>query len=403
MALYVSEDFLQKQKWIQDTLDVLHQGASELLLKKGRPLRIKAGSDPTAPDLHLGHTVLLNKMRKLQDLGHHVMFLIGDFTAMIGDPSGKNTTRPPLTQPEVVKNAETYKAQVFKILDPLKTEVMFNSTWMKTKSAADLIRLSSAITVARMLERDDFEKRYEAGSPIAVHEFLYPIIQGYDSVAMFADIEFGGTDQKFNLLMGRELQKHYLQIPQIILTMPLLEGLDGVQKMSKSLGNFIAIQDSPQEMFGKVMSISDTLMWKYFQLVSLKPTAEIQALQKAVSEGLNPRDAKVVLAKELVTRFHDAAAADQAELDFVARFQKGQLPDEMPEYAISLSSEGLKLANVLQQASLVESVSEGYRSITQGAVRVNGEKIEDAQSVLSKKDVLVIQVGKRRFARVRLT
>jgi tyrosyl-tRNA synthetase len=371
-------------------------------LKKGRPLRIKAGFDPTAPDLHLGHTVLLTKMRKLQDLGHHVMFLIGDFTGMIGDPSGKNVTRPPLTPEEIAKNAETYKAQVFKVLDPQKTEVMFNSTWMKTRSAADLIRLTSVTTVARMLERDDFEKRYREGSSISLHEFLYPIIQGYDSVAMFADVEMGGTDQKFNLLMGRELQKMYHQPPQIILTMPLLEGLDGVQKMSKSLGNYIAIQEPAQEMFGKIMSISDPLMWKYFQLLSLKPAAEIQSYRDQVAQGANPRDIKVLLAKELVARFHDSDAADHAEEAFVKRFQKGLVPDEMPEVTISLPAEGLKLANILQQARLVETVSEGYRSITQGAVRVNSERVESSEVLVSALGVYVIQVGKRRFARVSL-
>ncbi len=408
MPLMVSTQPTELQLWIQATLEVLYRGVDEILpeselmlkLKRGKPLRIKAGFDPTAPDLHLGHTVLLTKMRQLQDLGHHVMFLIGDFTGLIGDPTGKNITRQPLTQEQLQKNAETYKAQVFKILDPRKTEVMFNSTWMRSKSAADMIKLASSVTVARMLERDDFQKRYASNQPIAIHEFLYPILQGYDSVAMFADMEFGGTDQKFNLLMGRELQKHYQQVPQIILTMPLLEGLDGVQKMSKSLDNCISIQESPDQMFGKIMSISDSMMWRYYTLISLQASQEIQGYQEAVLKGANPRDYKVLLAKEIITRFHSALDADVAEQSFIARFQKGQLPEDLPEVSLSIPQEGLKLANLLHQAGLVESISEGYRSITQGGVKLNGEKIEDRDCVISTLGESIIQVGKRRVARV---
>lgn len=393
---------------VKKTLEIIRRGVEEIIpeaelvakLKKGRPLRIKAGFDPTAPDLHLGHTVLLTKMRQLQDLGHHVMFLIGDFTGMIGDPTGKNVTRKPLTEVEVKANSETYKTQVFKILDQHKTEVLFNSAWMQDKTAVDLIKLAATSTVARMLERDDFQKRYANNQSIAIHEFLYPLLQGYDSVAMKADIELGGTDQKFNLLMGRELQKHFGQEPQVILTMPLLEGLDGVNKMSKSLGNYIGVNDTFDEMFGKVMSISDSLMWRYYDLISLKTLAEIDAFKQAVAEGQNPRDTKIVLAKEIVARFHNNAAAEQAHANFIARFQKNEIPDEMAEVALTLPEGGLKLANVLQQAGLVGSASEGYRMIGQNAVKVDGEKILDKDLLCLQAGEFVMQVGKRRFAKV---
>lgn len=393
---------------VEKTLEVLRRGSEEIIpegeliekLKKGQPLRIKAGFDPTAPDLHLGHTVLLTKMRQLQDLGHHIMFLIGDFTGLIGDPTGKNVTRKPLTEEQVQLNAETYKQQVFKVLDAHKTEVMFNSQWMKQQSAADLIKLAATTTVARMLERDDFHKRYNQGQPIAIHEFIYPILQGYDSVEMKADIEFGGTDQKFNLLMGRELQKHFGLSPQIIVTMPLLEGLDGINKMSKSLGNYIGISESADEMFGKLMSISDELMWRYYDLVSLRSLAEIKQFKEEVANGKNPRDIKVILAKEIITRFHDESAAIAAEANFIARFQKNQIPDEMPEFKFGLTAEGLKLANILQEAGLVKSSSEGYRMIQQGAVKLDNEKIESRDFLFNETGSFVLQVGKRRFARV---
>lgn len=391
--------------------EVLHQirrGADEILveselkqkLESGRPLRVKAGFDPTAPDLHLGHTVLLNKMRQLQDLGHHALFLIGDFTGMIGDPTGKNATRPPLTREQVLANAQSYRDQVFKVLDSEKTEIVFNSTWMDKFGAVDLVRLAATHTVARMLERDDFSKRYRGGQPIAIHEFLYPLVQGYDSVALNADIELGGTDQKFNLLMGRELQKHYGQPAQCVLTMPLLEGLDGVNKMSKSLGNYVGITDAPQDMFGKLMSVSDELMWRYLELLSFRSLGEISGWREAVRQGCNPRDIKVLLAQEIVARFHSQAAAEQALADFEARFRQGAIPDEMPEVTVISESGHVAVANLLKQAGLVSSTSEALRMIEQGGVKLDGEKISDRGLKIAAGSTLVAQVGKRRFARV---
>lgn len=393
---------------ISEALALIKRGVHELLLEDelkqklslGKPLRIKAGFDPTAPDLHLGHTVLINKLRQFQDLGHEVMFLIGDFTGMIGDPTGKSVTRPPLTRDEVIENARTYEQQIFKILDPEKTLVMFNSSWMGEMGAAQMIQLAATHTVARMLERDDFDKRYKGGQPIAIHEFLYPLIQGYDSVAMRADVELGGTDQKFNLLMGRELQKHFGQSPQVVLTMPILEGLDGVQKMSKSLGNYIGVADSPTDMFGKIMSISDDLMWRYFELLSFKGNQEISSYKQAIEQGGNPRDVKFELAKEIVARFHDAGQAQKAQEDFVARFQKGAVPDEIEQIELQAESETLSLANILKQAGLTGSTSESLRMIQQGAVRIDGEKVENKGLALPKGNQYVIQVGKRKFARV---
>ncbi|MDF2940262.1 MAG: tyrosine--tRNA ligase [Gammaproteobacteria bacterium] len=395
---------------LEETLNIIRRGTEEIIpeaeliekLKKGKPLRVKAGFDPTAPDLHLGHTVLLNKMRQLQELGHHIMFLIGDFTGMIGDPTGKNVTRKPLTPEEVQENAKSYKSQVFKILDPNKTEVMFNSAWLNQFNGADMIKLASTSTVARMLERDDFSKRYANNQPIAIHEFLYPLLQGYDSVAMKADIELGGTDQKFNVLMGRELQKHHGMEPQVVITMPLLEGLDGVNKMSKSLGNYIGIAEAPQEIFGKVMSISDSLMWRYYDLLSFKSLGEIAKLKEDVAQGLNPRDVKVALAMELVERFHDKAAAEAAYQDFVQRFQKNQLPDDMPEIELKVSSEGLGIAHVLKQANLVSGTSDAYRMIEQGGVRVDNERVDNKALVLEPDKTYTCQVGKRKFAKITL-
>lgn len=395
---------------VAEQLELIKRGADELLreeelverLKKGRPLRVKAGFDPTAPDLHLGHTVLINKLRQFQDLGHEVMFLIGDFTGMIGDPTGKNVTRKPLTRDEVIENARTYEHQIYKILDPEKTLVMFNSSWMGEMSAADLIQLAAKHTVARMLERDDFNKRYTGGQPIAIHEFLYPLVQGYDSVAMKADVELGGTDQKFNLLVGRQLQEHYGQKPQCVLTMPILEGLDGVQKMSKSLNNYIGIHESADEMFGKIMSISDELMWRYFELLSFRPWPEVEALQAQVAEGMNPRDVKFQLADEVISRFHDAAAAKQAQETFIARFQKGAMPVDMPEIELVAESGKLAIANLLKEAGLCASTSEAMRMIKQGAVKIDGNRIEDRGMELIVGSEHIYQVGKRRFARVRL-
>ena len=391
-------------------LDVFKRGASELLveaelvekLKQNRPLRIKAGFDPTAPDLHLGHTVVLNKMRQIQDLGHHVVFLIGDFTGMIGDPSGKNTTRPPLSREAVLANAETYKAQVFKILDAEKTEVAFNSTWMGKMDSADLIKLAATHTVARMLERDDFSKRYAGNQPIAIHEFLYPLVQGYDSVALKTDVELGGTDQKFNLLVGRELQKHFGQSPQCVLMMPLLEGLDGINKMSKSLGNYIGINESPEQIFGKLMSISDVLMWRYLELLSFKPISTLRQWKTEVESGKNPRDVKVTLAQEIVARFHSSAAAEQALADFEARFKQNVIPDDLPESLIPCGSSGIGIAQLLKQAGLTPSTSEALRMIDQGGVKIDGEKVSDRSLVLPKGTEAVFQVGKRKFARVKL-
>jgi tyrosyl-tRNA synthetase len=391
---------------IQSQLDRIKRGSDELLveseliekLRSGRPLRIKAGFDPTAPDLHLGHTVLINKLRHFQDLGHHVMFLIGDFTGLIGDPTGKNVTRPPLSPEQILVNAESYRDQVFKILDPEKTEICFNSTWFEPIGAAGMIKLAALHTVARMLERDDFAKRYATGQPIAIHEFLYPLCQGYDSVAMKADVELGGTDQKFNLLVGRELQKHYGQAPQCVLMMPLLEGLDGVNKMSKSLGNYVGISETPTEIFGKLMSVSDELMWRYFDLLSFRTSEEITRLRAEVSEGKNPRDVKVMLAQEIVTRFHSVASAERALSDFEARFQRGAMPDDMPEVNVQAGG----IATVMKAAGLTSSTSEALRMIDGSGVRLNGEKVSDKALVLGAGETVVLQVGKRKFARINL-
>lgn len=394
---------------IQEALSLLKRGSEEILLEadfiqqlqSGTPLRIKAGFDPTAPDLHLGHTVLLNKLKQFQDLGHHILFLIGDFTGMIGDPTGKNVTRKPLSREDVLANAQTYQAQVSKMLDMDKAEVCFNSTWMNELGSAGMIQLAAKHTVARMLERDDFNKRYHSGQPIAIHEFLYPLVQGYDSVALKADVELGGTDQKFNLLVGRELQKDAGQAPQTILTMPLLEGTDGVNKMSKSLGNSIGINDSPTDMFGKIMSISDDMMWRYLELLSFRSMRDIAADQQAVAQGKNPRDVKVALAQELIARFHSQAAAERAYADFVARFQKGEMPDEMPELTLSAHEDGsLPIANLLKNADLVSSTSEAIRMLKQGAVKIDGEKIDNKDSKIAPGSTHVFQVGKRKFARI---
>ncbi|BCB25512.1 tyrosine--tRNA ligase [Sulfurimicrobium lacus] len=395
---------------VNEALQAIKRGCNELLLEQelveklatGRPLRIKAGFDPTAPDLHLGHTVLINKLRQFQDLGHEVMFLIGDFTGMIGDPTGKNVTRKPLTRDQVIENARSYEQQIFKILDPEKTLVMFNSSWMGEMSAADLIALAAKHTVARMLERDDFHKRYASGQPIAIHEFLYPLIQGYDSVAMKADVELGGTDQKFNLLVGRELQKHYGQSPQVVMTMPILEGLDGVNKMSKSLGNYIGIHEPPNEMFGKLMSVSDDLMWRYIELLSFEPLSVVEQWKKDVSDGRNPRDIKVGFAQEIITRFHNRAAAENALAEFEARFRQGAVPDEMPEFSLPTVGDGLSIAQAIKLAGLTASTSEAMRMIDQGGIKVNGEKVSDKGLLLKGRDPFVIQVGKRKFARVSL-
>lgn len=392
---------------IEEQLAIIKRGAEEILieselvekLKSGKPMVVKAGFDPTAPDLHLGHTVLINKLKQFQDLGHEVHFLIGDFTAMIGDPTGKSATRPPLSKDDVVQNAKTYQEQVFKILDPQKTKVVFNSEWFEKVSAADMIKLAASSTVARMLERNDFEERYRSGTPIAIHEFLYPLVQGYDSVMMEADIELGGTDQKFNLLMGRQLQQHFGKKPQITLTMPILEGLDGVQKMSKSLNNYIGIQDAPNDMFGKVMSVSDDLMWRYFELLSFESLETIAQYKQAVAEGENPRNIKIKLAMELVARFHSEEAAQKALQDFETRFSKNAIPDEMPEF--SFDGE-MPLANLLKEAGLVPTTSEAHRMVKQGAVKMNGERLDDSRQVFSALDAQVFQVGKRKFARISL-
>ena len=396
---------------VEQDLRQIKRGAEELLieaeliekLKSGRPLRIKAGFDPTAPDLHLGHTVLINKLRHFQDLGHHVMFLIGDFTGMIGDPTGKNITRPPLSGEQILENARTYQEQVFKILDPGRTEICFNSTWFEPFGASGMIRLAALHTVARMLERDDFAKRYRSGQPIAIHELLYPLCQGYDSVAMKADVELGGTDQKFNLLVGRELQKHFGQAPQCILTMPLLEGLDGVNKMSKSLGNYVGISEPPGEMFGKLMSISDELMWRYFELLSFRSGDAIEGFRQDVAGGRNPRDVKVVLAQEIVERFHGGQAAALALADFDARFRQGAIPDDIPELQLPGVGQSLAIAQVLKQAGLTGSTSEALRMIDQGGVKIDGCRVDDRQLLLtSGPGSVVLQVGKRKFARVRI-
>lgn len=396
---------------VSEQLEIIKRGCDELLveeelrqkLAENRPLRIKAGFDPTAPDLHLGHTVLLNKLRQLQDLGHHALFLIGDFTGMIGDPSGKNATRPPLTREQVTENARSYASQVFKVLKPEQTEVVFNSVWMDRLNAADLIRLAATHTVARMLERDDFDKRYRHNQPIAIHEFLYPLVQGYDSVALKADIELGGTDQKFNLLMGRELQKHSGQSPQCVLTMPLLEGLDGVNKMSKSLNNYIGIAESPAEIFGKLMSASDELMWRYIELLSFESLEVIRQWRQEVAGGRNPRDIKVLFAREVVARFYDVQSADTALADFEARFKRGALPDEMPEITLHTNGGGvLSIGHLLKQAGLTSSTTEALRMIEQGGVKLNGEKVSDKTLQIECGTVAVVQVGKRKFARVKV-
>ncbi|SNY53392.1 tyrosyl-tRNA synthetase [Arsukibacterium tuosuense] len=396
--------------WAQ-ALAELKRGCEEILLedeliaklKTGKPLKVKAGFDPTAPDLHLGHTVLINKLRTFQQLGHEVIFLIGDFTGMIGDPSGKNVTRKPLSREDVLANAETYKEQVFKILDPAKTRVAFNSEWMGELGAAGMIKLASRQTVARMLERDDFKKRFANNQSIAIHEFLYPLVQGWDSVALEADIEMGGTDQRFNLLMGRELQKDEGQRPQTVMMVPLLEGLDGVQKMSKSLGNYVGITDAPSEMFGKIMSISDDLMWRYYDLLSFRPLAEIAELKQQMAQGANPRDIKISLAKEIIARFHNEAAAEAAHQDFVQRFSKNALPDDIPELTLSCTGNTMPIANLLKEAGLVVSTSEALRMIKQGAVKLNGDiKIDDPKLDVDKGSSGIYQVGKRKFARITL-
>jgi len=384
------------------TDEVLPEDGLAAKLKKGRPLVVKAGFDPTAPDLHIGHTVLINKMRQFQELGHEVVFLIGDFTGMIGDPSGKNATRPPLSPEEIKENATTYEAQIYKILDRDKTRIEFNSTWMGAMDAAGLVRLASHHTVARMLERDDFKKRYEGGQPISIHEFLYPIVQGYDSVALKADIELGGTDQKFNLLVGRQLQQDYGQEPQVVMTTPLLEGLDGVQKMSKSLGNYVGITEPPGEMFGKLMSISDDLMWRYFEVLSFRSLDDIQGLRARVEDGMNPRDVKFELAMEIVARFHDDAAAAAAKQEFISRFREGAMPDDMPEITLEADGGTLGIAHLLKGAGLVSSTSEAFRMIKQGAVRIDGERVEDRSLTIDAGSTNVYQVGRRRFARVSL-
>lgn len=392
---------------IEQALAEIKRGVDELIpeeeliakLKENRPLRIKLGADPTAPDIHLGHTVIMNKLRTFQELGHEVTFLIGDFTAMVGDPTGKNTTRPPLTREQVLENAKTYTEQVFKILDPAKTTIAFNSTWLSELGAEGMIRLAANQTVARMLERDDFKKRYSEGRPIAIHEFMYPLLQGYDSVAMETDVELGGTDQKFNLLMGREMQKAHGQKPQAVLTMPLLVGLDGVKKMSKSAHNYIGISDAPNDMFGKIMSISDDLMWSYYELLSFRPLEEIEQFKADIAAGKNPRDVKILLAKEIIARFHTEADADAAEQEFINRFQKGAMPEEMPEFTFEA---GIAITNLLKDAGLVNSTSDAMRMIRQGAVKQDGEKVEDTKLVPAA-GTMVYQVGKRKFARVTIS
>nr|VFK60915.1 MAG: tyrosyl-tRNA synthetase [Candidatus Kentron sp. TUN] len=393
-----------------ESLRIIRRGVSEILiesnlvtkLEREHPLRIKAGFDPTAPDLHLGHTVLINKLRQFQELGHHVLFLIGDFTGMIGDPTGKNVTRKPLDQETVRANAHTYESQIFKILDPANTEICFNSRWMNQMSAADVMKLAAKHTVARMLERDDFEKRYRSEQPIAIHEFLYPLVQGYDSVALKADVELGGTDQKFNMLVGRQLQGAFGQEPQVVITVPILEGTDGVEKMSKTLGNYIGIHDAPDQMFGKIMSISDQLMWRYFELLSFRPLSEIEKWHTDVAAGANPRDVKVSLAMEIVTRFHGSEAARRAHEDFIARFQQGAMPDHIPECKLVASDGGFPIAGLLKEAGLTNSTSDALRMIKQGAVRIDGEKITDRGLLIPVDSNHVFQVGKRRFARVKV-
>ena len=388
----------------------LQRGTTEILLAdefkdrldEGKPLRIKLGFDPTAPDLHLGHTVIINKLRQFQQLGHHVLFLIGDFTAMIGDPTGKSKMRKTLSSDQIKENSKTYQEQVYKILDPELTEVLYNSSWMNQLGAADVIRLAATQTVARMLERDSFEKRYESGQPIGIHEFFYPLMQGYDSVAMKADVELGGTDQKFNLLMGRELQKHFNQPSQTIMMMPLLEGLDGVNKMSKSLGNYIGITESANDMFGKVMSISDELMWRYYELISFNSLSQINKLKDQVAEGRNPRDVKIELAKEIITRFHSATASEQAQQDFIQRFRDNKAPEDIRESQLELDGDSLGIAYILKKTGLVSSTSEAFRMIKQGAVKIDGERVEDRGLEIRVGSTHIYQVGKRRFARIEL-
>ena len=393
---------------VAEALELIKRGAEELIveeelarkLARGAPLRVKLGLDPTAPDLHLGHTVVLNKLRHFQELGHQVQFLIGDFTGMIGDPTGKNQTRPPLSREQILENAKSYRAQMAKILDPERTQVMFNSEWSDRLGAEGMIRLAARYTVARLLEREDFAKRMRASQPIAVHELLYPLMQGYDSVAMKADVELGGTDQKFNLLVGRELQKDFGQEPQCILTLPLLEGLDGVNKMSKSLGNYVGIDEPPGEIFGKLMSVSDELMWRYIELLSFEPAATTRKWREAVDGGANPRDVKVRFAKEIVARFHSAAAAERAEADFEQRFRHGQAPEDMPQVTLRAPAGGLGVAQALRQAGLAPSVSEAVRNIEQGGVRLDGERLTDKARKLAAGETVVAQVGKRKFARI---
>lgn len=387
------------QQLLRGADEIIPQAELESKLQTGKPLEVKAGFDPTAPDLHLGHTVLINKLRQFQQMGHNVTFLIGDFTGLIGDPTGKSVTRPPLSEAEIKANAETYQTQVFKILDPEQTVVRFNSEWMNKFSAADMVRLASRSTVARMLERDDFSKRYTNNQPIAIHEFLYSLVQGYDSVALGADIELGGTDQKFNLLVGREMQKAYGQSQQAILTVPILEGLDGVQKMSKSLGNYIGITDAPNDMFGKLMSISDELMWRYFELLSFRSMDEIEGFKQAIEQGENPRDIKFLLCEEIITRFHDASSADSAKADFIQRFQKNAIPDNLPELKIDLG-DGMPIANLIKEAQLCASTSEAMRMVDQGAIKIDGEKVADRKQLIDLGQPFVLQVGKRKFARI---
>lgn len=387
------------QQLLRGADEIIPQAELEAKLATGKPLEVKAGFDPTAPDLHLGHTVLINKLRQFQQLGHNVTFLIGDFTGLIGDPTGKSATRPPLTEAEIKQNAETYQEQVFKILDPELTTVRFNSEWMSKMTSSDMIRLSAQYTVARMLERDDFSKRYAAQQSIAIHEFLYPLVQGYDSVALAADVELGGTDQKFNLLVGREMQKAYGKSQQAILTVPILEGLDGVQKMSKSLGNYIAITDAPTEMFGKLMSVSDDLMWRYFELLSFRPLTEVEEFQAQIAQGANPRDIKFLLCEEIITRFHSANAAELAKQDFIQRFQKNAIPEDIADQNVSLG-DGLPIGVLIKETQLCASTSEAVRMVKQGAVKINGEKITDPRQVISENEPFVLQVGKRKFVRV---
>lgn len=395
---------------VEDALAIIRRGAAEIIpeeelakrLKEGRPLRIKAGFDPTAPDLHLGHTVLLNKMKQFQDLGHETLFLIGDFTGMIGDPTGKNATRKPLTRDEVIENARSYEEQIFKILHPEKTLVMFNSSWMNAMSSSELIQLAAKHTVARMLEREDFNNRYKGGQPIAIHEFLYPLIQGYDSVAMKADVELGGTDQKFNLLVGRQLQEAHGQRPQVVITMPILEGLDGVQKMSKSLGNYIGIAETPETIFGKLMSISDELMWRYMELLSFEPMSGIESWRRHCAEGANPRDYKVRFGREIVSRFHGAVAAEAAQAAFESRFKEGLIPEDLEEQELMAEASGYPIANLLKDLGLTASTSESNRMIQQGAVKVNGDRVADSKLGLTPGDTYIVQVGKRKIAKVKL-